>query len=1141
MNQRLIVLKLLLLSTCAPVLADVTWFGGRSPNPTDMSQLSNWSSDPSNQDCTFGPNAVVTNPTLTDVVSPTLHTFSSFQFPNPAIPFAFTISGNNLLELGTGIVGSSPQTTITATTSTTSDLTGFSQISFIPPLSSTTGSVQINATIDNMNNAGLDNQVFFQGMPSNDSPTLVTTMSTCTNTVVNNDTINHITHGQVTFNNQFGYGSAGAGSLLSATNTASNTSTGTNNNTLGSFSPGGDFAQVNFNEVHVGDALTVQATNTGSNDGVNSNGASIATTSFQIIETNTPFLAGNSLNFVANNTGENGLNNSSATNSGSISDISYSQILLAGATTIGNNPTITISNTGTNAGTNLSNASIAKVSSNQLLIESTFEAGDHTAISITNHNQNSGQNHASAVLGNVSYQFLCNIDLTLGPNSTINIVNTVENSGTNAGSIGNIGNSQFVVGGNVTTGDQTTISAHNQVSNTGTNTGTFGVVSATQLNFQGNINAGANNTFSATNSGTVSDTQITFFRSIITGQPTITATNTGTAGDGIRFDGASNTDGATINVTNTTLKVLSSLPNFTLGGINGDPTCQAYFNQAVTLNVPEGQSAQFLGPIHDYSGTGGITKTGPGSQALGGISDFTGTTTIAEGNLILMSTGVLPTDVFIEPDGQLSGNGTVLASVNNQGTIYPGQSVGTLTIQQDYTQTSTGTYLVQVSGGINPDNTGVSSLLDISGTATLDGLVTAVTADGTWAIGRDYLILTAALGLNSTAFSGVTVKNPFLIPTLSYDPDHNVLLSLATQFVTGAKTPNEANVALQFDGIAQPVGDEAVVIDNLLSLNQLQLPKALEKLTGEQYGYLIEVSLFNDRSFGRRIYNALRQEMLPCTCADCGMLQAWSAFEVGYGKGSSNSSAKGFQLWDVNLSVGTFTALNPSLLVGAALNAASESLAFKLGGKPNMYTYQAALYGSYQHLVFYLFSDLVIGQSYVKLRRPIHFAEIDRHAKSTPKINHGNCYVELGLNTCFDCLVIQPYVGADFNYAHRSSLHERGAHSLNLQLHGKTATNWNSYLGVHLTSENECSSTISLDLAWQHRFGSLGTTFQTRFEEFGTSYTIQSTKPGPNALVADINLAAPLGNCMDCYAKLYGEWWTRWAAYSFSAGFSWNF
>jgi len=601
------------------------------------------------------------------------------------------------------------------------------------------------------------------------------------------------------------------------------------------------------------------------------------------------------------------------------------------------------------------------------------------------------------------------------------------------------------------------------------------------------------------------------------------------------FEGVSNTDGSNVNLVGNSLIVSSTDSNFLLGGLNGDAASSAYFNQTVELSTPAGQSFQFLGSIHDNTTAGGILKSGGGVLTLGGVNDFTGNTTIAAGNLILTQSAVLPTDVAVQSGAQFSGNGTVLGDVNNQGTIYPGQSVGTLSINGDYTQGSAATYLLQVSGGSTPGGTGLCSLIEIGGTATLGGTVEVISANGTFAVGREYIILTADGGLNGTTFAGVSAINPFLVPSLYYDPNQSAILTLATQFVKGAKTQNELNVAKQLDGIAVPNTDESIVFNNLLALNQLQMPDALEQLTGEQYAYFVEVNQYMDQRLSRRLFDAIRNELDPCACKlECGCFDAWGAFDVGYGHSSNSSKAKGFHTWDIDVTIGAHTYCLPCLLVGGAVNFESNFFKFNLGGQPTMYSYQGALYGTYTYDMFYVYSDLVVGQSYTHFKRPIHFAALDRHAKSTPRLTHGLCYLEAGFNAWDECPLVQPFVGVDFDYVYSAALHEKGADSLNLHIKSKCVTCWDSYLGVHIKEQWDDCWNINLDLAWQHRFGASGTNLNTYFEDFGTTFPIAVGKPGQDAMLANLNFETALCDGWNAYMEFTGEWWSRWASYSWS-------
>jgi len=70
------------------------------------------------------------------------------------------------------------------------------------------------------------------------------------------------------------------------------------------------------------------------------------------------------------------------------------------------------------------------------------------------------------------------------------------------------------------------------------------------------------------------------------------------------------------------------------------------------------------------------------------------------------------------PNGSICGNGTYSAPiVENNGTVCPGNSAGTLVIDGDYTQTSVGTLLMEIAG---PDP-GQFDVLHVTGASVLDG------------------------------------------------------------------------------------------------------------------------------------------------------------------------------------------------------------------------------------------------------------------------------------------------------------------------------------------------------------------------------------------------------------------------------------
>ena len=119
-----------------------------------------------------------------------------------------------------------------------------------------------------------------------------------------------------------------------------------------------------------------------------------------------------------------------------------------------------------------------------------------------------------------------------------------------------------------------------------------------------------------------------------------------------------------------------------------------------TLTVKQSITTSFLG---DISGTGGLTKAGPGTLILNGVNDYTGLTSVNSGVLEIgdadHTDASIAGPVTIGADGKLEGHGTIGGDVANTagGVLSPGGSIGTLTVGGNYTQGSTSRLLIEVS------------------------------------------------------------------------------------------------------------------------------------------------------------------------------------------------------------------------------------------------------------------------------------------------------------------------------------------------------------------------------------------------------------------------------------------------------------
>ena len=146
-----------------------------------------------------------------------------------------------------------------------------------------------------------------------------------------------------------------------------------------------------------------------------------------------------------------------------------------------------------------------------------------------------------------------------------------------------------------------------------------------------------------------------------------------------------------------------------------------------------------------------MIKDGAGTLTLTGNNTYTGGTTVAMGGLVV--TGSLAGAMNVLPGAFLEYNGSVGSSTIS-GTLAPGNSIGTLTVNGDLTFDAGSIFEVEVSPTAS-DHTIVSGL------ATLDGSVHIVSEPGAYEPGALYTILSAgSLSGTFTGLSSISGRTP---------------------------------------------------------------------------------------------------------------------------------------------------------------------------------------------------------------------------------------------------------------------------------------------------------------------------------------------------------------------------------------------
>ena len=220
-----------------------------------------------------------------------------------------------------------------------------------------------------------------------------------------------------------------------------------------------------------------------------------------------------------------------------------------------------------------------------------------------------------------------------------------------------------------------------------------------------------------------------------------------------------NKTGVLFNVTNP-----SSASNITgAGSISNEGTWRQTTSQSINVGVTMANSG-LLDVDNNALSIDNLTNTGTIDIASGftlqlnnSFTQTAGTTTLNNGGNINST----PTLNF--NGGTLTGTGTITGNVNNSGTISPGNSIGTLTINGDLTLNSSSVLEIEIS------NTGTAGtnydLINVLGSGNFDGSIDLVRLTP-WvpAVSDSFDVIDCLTGCGGTF---TTINNPFGVTSIN--------------------------------------------------------------------------------------------------------------------------------------------------------------------------------------------------------------------------------------------------------------------------------------------------------------------------------------------------------------------------------------
>ena len=455
-------------------------------------------------------------------------------------------------------------------------------------------------------------------------------------------------------------------------------------------------------------------------------------------------------------------------------------------------------------------------------------------------------------------------------------------------------------------------------------------------------------------------------------------------------------------------------------------------NNDVTISTPiegAGLLSQVTGP--------GVTKSGAGTINLNGANTYLGDTLIQSGTLQL--NGSVSGDVRINSSGTLSGNATANGNIYNNGTISPGNSIGTISTTNLYTY-PTSVYNVEVNSA------GDSDVIIASGFAEIDGSIVVRPDDINFTTPRTYTIITTSTGVTGE-FSSLTSTTPSLM-SLMYNPLTIQLDYLPVEAI--GLSGNTFNVANAFATLPALPGSDAATINNaLLGLTFNDMQDAFDQMSPALFSGPTEVQLL-DAIIVRTTYTKHLQK--NCLKKDECCQQPISIWIDGFAQWQNQKKSFGYKDTTFGATIGVDYCMHDWSL-GAAFSSTYDDFHWNnFGGTANINSYYGGLYGRWNHDALYINIAVIGAFNQYKTMRHINFTEINRRANSQHNGNEWLTHVGLGYWMDQSRFQWAPYVNLDYVVEHENNYAETGANSLDLQVYAKNSMLFQGEAGISLST-----------------------------------------------------------------------------------------
>lgn len=444
--------------------------------------------------------------------------------------------------------------------------------------------------------------------------------------------------------------------------------------------------------------------------------------------------------------------------------------------------------------------------------------------------------------------------------------------------------------------------------------------------------------------------------------------------------------------------------------------------------------------------TGGLYKVGDGILKLNGANTYSGVTNVLGGTLNL--NGSVIGNAIVGAGGKLSGNATVSGNLTNSGILSPGNSIGTIhTTNLVLTPSS----LLEIEVAAN----GTNDLIAATGTAQLDGTLEVIPLSGSFQAAQSYTIITTEGGRTGT-FSTVESSVPSLLEVI-YEPTAVVVEVLPINAL-GLNGNAEAAASCYLANGFTVGSDVETVSAALLTLAADEINNSFNQMQPSQFSGLawsqIENILLVRSGYSQhleKINNSSHCFYQP---------HVWGEAIGEWQKQDSTGKQFGYTNWTGGATVGLDAVCCKAFRLGVAASYTHSRLNWnQSAGHANTNSYYGGFYTNWSNDHGYVNATLLGAYSHYQTSRHLHFATINRHAKSSHNSWQGLAGLEAGLNFCYDeCMEFIPFFRVDYVHLSRQGFLEHGANSLDLRVERHQDQIVQSELGVVWTGHYICEN-----------------------------------------------------------------------------------